>query len=203
MGTRNKGGLVGGFDQLRAPDAPTITSTSAGDASLEIAFTAPSNVGGGTITGYIAFATNVPQEPVLYTVTVQDVSGNKYFIDSSQQATLTLVKGHTYTFDWSAATSHPLRLSTTSDGTHNSGSEYTTGVVKDDSAYTTQITVAGGAPTLYYYCQYHSGMGGQANTPLVLLIYNLKLLYKIIQKIMKLLLLTIYQFLYEFPKNAY
>ena len=164
MGTRNKGGLVGGFDQLRAPDAPTITSTSAGDASLEIAFTAPSDVGGGTITGYIAFATNVPQEPVLYTVTVQDVSGNKYFIDSSQQATLTLVKGHTYTFDWSAATSHPLRLSTTSDGTHNSGSEYTTGVVKDDSAYTTKITVDAGAPsTLYYYCQNHSGMGGSAN----------------------------------------
>jgi plastocyanin len=164
MGTRNKGGLVGGFDQLRAPDAPTITSTSAGDASLEIAFTAPSDVGGGTITGYIAFATNVPQEPVLYTVTVQDVSGNKYFIDSSQQATLTLVKGHTYTFDWSAATSHPLRFSTTSDGTHNSGSEYTTGVVKDDSAYTTKITVDAGAPSvLYYYCQNHSGMGGSAN----------------------------------------
>ena len=25
--------------------------------------------------------------------------------------------------------------------------------------------MASGAPTLYYYCQYHSGMGGQANTP--------------------------------------
>ena len=29
----------------------------------------------------------------------------------------------------------------------------------------TQITVASGAPTLYYYCTNHSGMGGQANTP--------------------------------------
>ena len=28
-----------------------------------------------------------------------------------------------------------------------------------------QITVASGAPTLYYYCTNHSGMGGQANTP--------------------------------------
>ena len=28
----------------------------------------------------------------------------------------------------------------------------------------TQIVVAAGAPTLYYYCTNHSGMGGQANT---------------------------------------
>ena len=27
------------------------------------------------------------------------------------------------------------------------------------------VKLASGAPTLYYYCQYHSGMGGQANTP--------------------------------------
>ena len=78
---------------------------------------------------------------------------------------MSLSEGSIYLFDWSAATSHPFRFSTTSDGTHNSGSEYTTGVVKDDSAYTTQITVAGSAPTLYYYCSSHSGMGGQANTP--------------------------------------
>ena len=100
------------------------------------------------------------------TVTVQSVEGaNKYFLDGVQQDTLTLAEGGTYVFNWSAATTHPLRFSTTSDGTHNSGSEYTTGVVKDDSSYTTQITVAVGAPTLYYYCSNHSGMGGQANTP--------------------------------------
>ena len=27
------------------------------------------------------------------------------------------------------------------------------------------IVVASNAPTLYYYCSSHSGMGGQANTP--------------------------------------
>ena len=101
-----------------------------------------------------------------FTVTVQNVSGyNKYFIDGVQQDTLTLAEGGTYVFNWSAATSHPLRFSTTSDGTHSGGgTEYTTGVTKDDGNYLTTIQVADSAPTLYYYCQYHSGMGGQINT---------------------------------------
>ncbi len=99
------------------------------------------------------------------TVTVQNVGGNnKYFLDGVQQDTLTLAEGGTYVFNWSAATTHPLRFSTTSDGTHNSGSEYTTGVTKDDSSYLTTIQVAASAPTLYYYCQYHPNMGGQLNT---------------------------------------
>tara|TARA_B100000965_G_scaffold406733_1_gene447760 strand:- start:39108 stop:40931 length:1824 start_codon:yes stop_codon:yes gene_type:complete len=99
-----------------------------------------------------------------YVITVQNVSGNnKYFIDGVQQDTLTLYRGNTYFFDWSAASTHPFSFSTTSDGTHNSGSEYTTGVTKDNSAYTTSITVDSSAPnTLYYYCSAHSGMGGSA-----------------------------------------
>ena len=55
MGTRNKGGLIGGFDQLRAPDAPTI-SVSSGSGELIVAFTNPSDVGGGAITFYTATA---------------------------------------------------------------------------------------------------------------------------------------------------
>ena len=100
-----------------------------------------------------------------FTVTVVNVSGyNKYFIDGVQQPTLTLAEGGTYVFNWSAATGHPVRFSTTSNGTHSGGTEYTTGVTKDDGNYLTTIQVADSAPTLYYYCQYHSGMGGQINT---------------------------------------
>ena len=100
------------------------------------------------------------------TVTFQNVGGaNKYFINGVQQDTLELYEGNTYIFDWSAASGHPLRFSTTSGGTHNSGVEYTNGVTVDSSNYKTTIVVASAAPTLYYYCQYHSGMGGQANTP--------------------------------------
>jgi len=107
-----------------------------------------------------------------YTVTVASYLGaNKYYIDGVRQDTVSLSEGSTYRFDQSDSSnsSHPLRLSTTSDGTHGGGSQYTTGVSTSGSpgsagAYT-QITVASGAPTLYYYCTNHSGMGGQVDTP--------------------------------------
>ena len=107
-----------------------------------------------------------------FTVTVVSTdSGNKYFIDGVQQATLELVEGATFRFDQSDSSNsgHPLRFSTTSGGSHSGGSEYTTGVTTNgtpgSSGAYTQIQVASSAPTLYYYCTVHSGMGGQANTP--------------------------------------
>ena len=107
-----------------------------------------------------------------YAVTVASTgSGNKYFIDGVQQATLTLNEGSTYRLDQSDSTNgpHPLRFSATSDGTWSGGTEYTTGVtvngIPGNSGAYTEIEVAVGAPTLYYYCTNHSGMGGQANTP--------------------------------------
>ena len=98
-------------------------------------------------------------------------SGNKFYIDGVLSPTLSLSEGNTYKFDQSNSSNatHPLRFSTTANGTHNSGSEYTTGVTTNgtpgSSGAYTQIVVAVGAPTLYYYCTNHSGMGGQANTP--------------------------------------
>ena len=97
---------------------------------------------------------------------VVTVAGGKFVIDGVSQDSLTLQEGQTYIFDQADATNatHPLRLSTTSDGTHGSGTEYTTGVTTSgtpgSSGAYTQIVVAVGAPTLYYYCSNHSGMGG-------------------------------------------
>ncbi len=107
-----------------------------------------------------------------YTVKVVSDSGNKYRFDDfgTSAVTLELQEGGTYTFDQSDSSNsgHPLRFSTTSDGTHGSGSAYTVGVTTTgtpgSAGAKTVITVAASAPTLYYYCSVHSGMGGQANT---------------------------------------
>jgi len=106
-----------------------------------------------------------------FTVTVANPgAGNRYYIDGVLQETVTLAEGYTYRFDVSDSSmgSHPFKFSTTSNGTHNGGSEYTTGVTTSGTTGQTdayvQIVVAASAPQLYYYCQYHSGMGGSANT---------------------------------------
>ena len=111
-----------------------------------------------------------------YTVTVTNPgSGNRYTLDTRVSGTnampITLEEGGTYTFDQSdnSNSGHPLRFSTTANGTHGGGSEYTTGVTTNGTpgsagAYT-RITVAASAPTLYYYCTAHSGMGAEITTP--------------------------------------
>ena len=105
------------------------------------------------------FNTSFTASTINYTVAVQNVGGaNKYFILGQQQPTLELFEGNTYIFDHPSA--HPLRFSTDS----NNSTPYTTGVTVVSSTRV-QIVVASGAPTLYYYCNVHAGMGGQANTP--------------------------------------
>ena len=104
-----------------------------------------------TVSPYPTTTTNIA-------VTVVSSGGNKFAVDGVTQGAVTLIEGATYKFDQSDSSNatHPLRFSTTSDGTHNSGTEYTTGVTTagtpgSSGAYT-QITVATGAPPLYYYC---------------------------------------------------
>jgi hypothetical protein len=105
-----------------------------------------------------------------YTVTVPAGIGGGFYIDGVQKPTLSFTIGNTYRFDQSDASNgaHPLLFSETSNGTHGGGSEYTTGVTKVGSpgnpgAYI-EIAVTGSTTNpLYYYCQNHSGMGGQIN----------------------------------------
>ena len=105
------------------------------------------------------FNSSFTASTIYYNVAVQSVGGsNKYFIMGTQQKTLELEEGNTYIFDHPSA--HPLRFSTDSGNT----SAYTTGVTVVSSTRV-QIVVASNAPTLYYYCSSHAGMGGQANTP--------------------------------------
>jgi len=56
MSKRYQGGVLGvGFNPLRAPNAPTVgTATAGGNNCASVAFTAPSCVGGSAVTGYTA-----------------------------------------------------------------------------------------------------------------------------------------------------
>ena len=136
--------------------AGQVLKVNAGASALEYGNASSAEVYGFNMS-YVASTIN-------YTVSAQSVGGsNKYFIMGEQQPTLELYEGNTYVFTYPS--SHPFALSTTSDGSHGGGSEYTTGVTRDSSANTLTYVVPTGAPTLYYYCTSHAGMGGQANTP--------------------------------------
>jgi hypothetical protein len=150
--------------------ATGLSATSAVGNTSEVG----SNLVALTGTSSTLFISGYEASTVTKVVTVQSVSSaNKYFIDGVQQQTQELFEGNTYYFDQSDSSNsgHPLRFSTTSNGTHGGGSEYTTGVTTNgtpgSSGAYTQITVADKAPTLYYYCTQHSAMGGTANTPAV------------------------------------
>ena len=94
-----------------------------------------------------------------YTITVPAGTSNGFYIDGVQRGTIYLIKGQKYRFNNSLHATHPFALSTTSDGTHGGGSAYTTGWTAGTSA---EFIVPLDAPsTLYYYCENHSGMGGE------------------------------------------
>lgn len=166
--------------------AGTFTVTPAEDALTEGDETFTVSIRTGSTSGTIVDTTSnititdssVNPSGTIYNVTVatgtnQYGTGNKYYIEGFAGAspTLNLTEGQTYVFrqsDSSNAT-HQLLFSTTPNGTWGGGVEYTEGVTKVGTAGQlgayTEITVAIGAPTLYYYCINHSGMGGTANTP--------------------------------------
>ena len=124
-----------------------------------------SQTGAGTVTYAVTVVSGNPSNHPYY----NQGSTNKYAIDGSTATSavvLTLYEGNTYKFDQSDSSNdgHPLRFYLDAA----KGTAYTTGVTTNGTpgqagAYT-QITVADGAPTLFYQCSNHAYMGATANT---------------------------------------
>ena len=130
------------------------------------ATTAISQTGASTVTYTVTVVSGNPSNHPYY----NQGSTNKYAIGGSTASAdviLTLYEGNTYRFDQSDASNdgHPLRIYTAADKT---GGEYTTGVTTNGTAGQagayTEITVADGAPTLFYQCSNHALMGATLNT---------------------------------------
>ena len=85
-------------------------------------------------------------------------TGNRYFIDGVQQKTLVVKAGSSYKFSYPSA--HPFKFSTTSDGTHGGGTEYTTNISVGTNEITIVMPNTSSISRLYYYCSAHPGMGG-------------------------------------------
>ena len=160
----------GTINSARLPTVPTskggtgLTAIGTAGQALKVNASANGLEYGSTSSAEVyGFEKFFSASTLVKTVTVVSVDGaNKYFIDGVQQDALDLYEGNTYVFNYPSA--HPFKFSTTSNGTHASGSEYTTGVTHNSSTQVT-IVVATNAPTLYYYCSSHTNMGGTANTP--------------------------------------
>lgn len=85
-------------------------------------------------------------------------TGNVYVINGQQAKELKFNNAVEYRFVHPEE--HPLRFSTTADGTHNGGSEY----LENVDTSTPGVTVISFSPNqtelnLYYYCDIHPGMG--------------------------------------------
>jgi len=95
-------------------------------------------------------------EPTTIVVTVAPYNGqNRYYFDGTLYDTFTT--SGSLKFDLTQVSAHPFRLSTTDDGIHNGGTEYSTARTSTELL----ITIDESTPVLFFYCDLHPNMGGR------------------------------------------
>ena len=171
-------------DSTNSIDASVIADKSVSNTEFQFLNNASSNIQaqidsitGGTVSQTIELSVKVADDGsgsqnVFYLLSGTDSGAG------TRSASLDVSVGFKYKFDLSdsSMSGHNFKFSTVKDGTHNSGSEFTTNVTTSGTpgsanAYaqieitpeTMGISSSSGAgtPTLYYYCSNHSGMGGE------------------------------------------
>ena len=87
---------------------------------------------------------------------------NEYFLNGAQDTTINVTTGNKYRFDLSDSSNsgHPLRFSTTQNGSEYSSNVTVSGTAGTPGAYI-EIEITSNTPNqLYIYCTNHFGMGG-------------------------------------------
>lgn len=150
---------------------PTVTISGGGGVGAAATCEIVTAYAGISTIGIQTFGSGYPIVPSItigsgitttYSVSVPNGISFGYYLNGIQKPTLTFFRGIQYTFDLTDPTlsNHPLEISTTNDGVHQGGSQYTDGWTSDGNTATLSITDT--TPnTLYYYCAAHSEMGGK------------------------------------------
>ena len=106
--------------------------------------------------------TTVPEITNITVTVSNDGSGSEYYLNGSKGATINVSNGTKYRFDQSDSSNsgHPLRISNSQEGSQYTLNVTTYGTPGNSGAYT-EIEITAETPsTLYIYCSYHFGMGG-------------------------------------------
>ena len=137
----------------------TSTTTTAAPGTTTTSTTTSTTTAAPTTTSTTTSTTTAA--PTVFTVT--NGGSSNYIINGESNPTLSVTEGQTYLFNINAS-GHPFWIQTTS-GAYSSGNVYSSGVTNNgtDNGTITFVVPYDAPSTLYYVCQYHSGMAGTIN----------------------------------------
>ena len=139
----------------------TTTTTSTTTTVPETTTTTSTTTTVPETTTSTSTTTTVPEITNIIVTVSNDGSGSEYYLNGSKGSTINVSNGAKYRFDQSDSSNsgHPLRISTSQEGSQYTMNVTIYGTPGNSGAYT-EIEITVETPSkLYIYCSYHFGMG--------------------------------------------